>query len=136
MATLVPLAHEVDDEVGQKLGYDLVAIYVNPETVTMVKPRDDNPKEESVVHFVNGQSLAVIGNFGEIAAKLSYPQGANESFFRQIWTIVRDTVQEEGKRANILSGLLLTFKYSGMNPEEVLGVYEEIDRAVRRLQSK
>ena len=44
MPTLVPLSHALDAEVARKFGHDLVAIYVNPETVTMVKPSDDNPR--------------------------------------------------------------------------------------------
>ena|SRR5579862_6567344 len=131
MPTLVPLAHALDAEVARKFGHELVAIYVNPETVTMIKPSDDNPKEESVVFFVNGQTLKVVENFGPVAMKLSYPRGANEAFFREIWIVIRDTIQEEGKRANILSGMLRVFKDSGMNPEDVLGVHEEIDRAVK-----
>ena len=104
---------------------------MNPETVTMVKPSDDNPKEESVVHFVNGQTLKVVENFGPVAAVIAYPRGANQAFFREIWH-VRDTIQEEGKRANLLSGMLRVFNDSGMKPEDVLGVHEEIDRAVKK----
>jgi len=133
MATLVSLAHALEKEVAERLGCPLVAIYVNPATVTMVKPNDQNPKEECVVHFVNGESLAVVENFGEAAAKLSYPRGANQAFFRDTWFVVRDTVQEEAKRAEILDGLLRLFKQSGMDPQDVFGVHEEIDRAAKNL---
>jgi hypothetical protein len=132
MPTFVPLAHTLDAEVARKMGSELVAIYVNPHAVTMVKPSDDKPKEESVVHFLNGETLKVVENFGPVAAKLSFPRGANEAFFREIWFVVCEAVQEEGKRANILSGMLQVFKDSGMNPEDVLGLHEEIDLAVRR----
>lgn len=133
MATLVPLGHSLDAEVARKLGHALVAIYVNPETVTMVKPSNENPNEESVVHFVNGQTLPVVENFGEVASKLSYPRGANRAFFREIWIIIRDSVQEEERRATLLNGILRVFKESGMSPESVLGVHDEIDHAVQRL---
>ena len=74
MPEFVPVPVQVREAVATKVGCELVAVYVNPATVMMVKPSDEEPKDWSVIHFINGETLKVAENFGQLSAKLSYPE--------------------------------------------------------------
>lgn len=79
MPEFVPVPVETQDTAATKDGCDLAAIYVNPATVTMVKRNDDDPDDSSVIHFVNGETLRVAQNFGQLSATLSYPDSITET---------------------------------------------------------